>query len=616
MRALSPSDESLAWGVVDNGGAVLGTAGDAGVGLAYVGSIHHPFPDFGSGSPLDDADRTARALLERYRRFGLEFLDPICGHAAVVIVEPGAGRVVLARAHGSATRLFYRRAGDELSFSTKLADMVALAGDSAALDRSLEDFLLGYEFLPGGRTPFQGVLQLLPGRLLEFRRGEVFERALSPVPVWGERYAAVDFRDEPQVIEALYSAFEAAIDDQLPSDPKVGVLLGGLDSALIAARLAARGKEVHTFSFQYDDGSYNQAFVEELSARYGTHHHWVPITPRVMEEGLTRYAQRFNQVVGQAHYVIASAEVCRAARQAGLRHCLTGDGCDGLFLGYPTVHFRAKLIKSLSRVAPLLEKPLDAVTGSEFLEKRIGHPYRIARNVGRVLKRPMPARGHVAACTLDGDALRFLRKDAPPQERDPEAILLDLAKGLEHVGDIRLAYFGKGRVGLNSAKLDGASTFGGVTLNSPYLHPGMAMVAQAIPDELSRPDRKTKSRATGKYAFMQMVEQKRLLPSEMIYQRKRSPVTSPVDHWYWGSLRSFMLARLEKLPFEVDRDYVESLVTPKLPELLFRTQVGISHFATQAICLLVTYASYAELVSKAKAEAPRAARRDAMDETQ
>jgi hypothetical protein len=209
----------------------------------------------------------------------------------------------------------------------------------------------------------------------------------------------------------------------------------------------------------------------------------------------------------------------------------------------------------------------------------------------------MPSRGHIAACTLDADSLRWLRRDCPPQQLGTEEILQELAAGLEGVGPIRLAYLGKGRVGLNLAKLEGGLAFSGVTLNSPYMHPGMAAVAHRIPDELSRPGRATKSKATGKYAFMQMIERKRLLPDEITYQPKRSPVTSPVDHWYWGSLREFMLERISCLPFDVNHDYVQSLVTPTLAERAFRARVGISRYVTSAICLLVTYAAFAEVAA-------------------
>jgi len=92
-----------------------------------------------------------------------------------------------------------------------------------------------------------------------------------------------------------------------------------------------------------------------------------------------------------------------------------------------------------------------------------------------------------------------------------------------------------------------------------------------------------------------MMERHHLLPDEMVYQPKRSPVAAPVDEWYWGELKPFMLERLERLPFAFDREYAESLVTPKLAERVFQERVGISRYVTPAISLLATYASFTEL---------------------
>jgi hypothetical protein len=592
-----PSSPRLAWATASKGGVVVGTARAGRRALAYLGNIHAPFPDVPGGASLDDPDRTAGALLERFAERGLDFLRNVCGHFAVMVVEPDADRVILARGHGSAPRWFYAEDRGRLAFATRLAEMPGLQGARAALDRSLEDFLLGYEFLPDGRTPYRDVRTLLPGKVLDWQAGTTRLHDLPPPSPWGAHFDGVDYHDEPQVVAALYESFQRAVEEQAPTSARVGVLLGGVDSALVAVRLKELGKDVHTFSFRYDDASYNQAYTEELAQRFGLTHHWVPITPSVIEDGLRNYARRFNQTLSQPHYVIATAEVCRAIREQGILHALTGDGCDGLFLGYPTVHLRAKLIQALSRAAPLVAGSLSLLTRSAWLERRLGHPYRISRNVGRILQRPMPARGHVAACTLDATALEALRGPAPPQAGDTEQLLAQLAQGLESTSTIRLAYLGKSRVGLNAIKLDGGMSYSGISLNSPYLHPGLERVAKRIPDGLNRPAHETQSQSMGKYAFLRMIERHALLPREMVYQAKRSPVTAPVDDWYWGSLRSFMLSRLRQLPFAANTKYLESLLAPKLAERLFRRYVGISRYVTPAAALLVTYAGFAELVA-------------------
>ncbi|MPZ17947.1 MAG: hypothetical protein GEV06_08555 [Luteitalea sp.] len=585
---------ALCLGYSEDGGALVGTARKGSLDLVYLGTFFNM--GFSGGiSPQDDPNATALHLIERYEAAGTAFLNGLWGSFVVALADRQDDMLLLACDPQGNRRLFVSVDAGSIRFATQLVDFAGLMEPQLRLDRSLEDFLLGYEFLPDHRTPVQGVKTLPSGVLLEWRpTAGVTEHRMQPAEVWPEWTSGLDLRDkdEATVVGALRRAFRSALEEQLPSAPDVGVMLGGFDSALIAAALTEMGKRVQTFSFGYEDQSYNQPFAEELASSLGIRHHWVPIGPDVIRRGLESYALVFNQPLCLPHYVIGTARVAEAMRSAGIRHGFTGDGCDGLFFGYPTVYLRAVLVETLSKVAPLVVSIVSPLSKMRVLERRIGHPYRLARNVARVLRRPMPARGHITSCILDEVSLRLLRTgEQPPQVESSEQILERLARGFEHLSAVRLAYLGKGAVGLNKTKLEGSSAWTGVSLSSPFLHPGMARVAKMLPERMLRPTEKTKSEATGKYVLMRMAEEDRILPDHMIYQRKRSPVTSPVDAWYLGPLRELMLAQLEGLPFAYDRAYVADLLRPKVAEELFRRHVGISRFALHAPCLLATYAS-------------------------
>ena len=515
-----PESDQIFWGTTGEGGAVLGVAQNSSHTLAYLGSFCHPFPGWTDGTSLDDPAITAKKLLARFEVMGPSFLDGLHGNYALIVADSLARRLIIARGPSNSPRVFVKHGEGGLEFSTKLIDFHGFEGDELSLDRSLEDFLLGYEFLPDGRTLYTGVKVLDAGTILDWRAGSLCVHQIAKPTSVTATSGTSEIADLDQAVAALHTAFRTAMDSITPSDERVAVMLGGFDSALIAAELSRMGKDVETFSFFYEEPGYNQALTEDLANRFGIKHTWVPITPAVLREGLANYSVRHNQIVGQAHYLIATTQVAKVVREHGFKHCLTGDGCDGLFLGYPTVHFRAKLIQRLSSLGPFLQSPLAWATRSGWRERKLGHPYRIARNVATILARQMPTRAHIAACTLDRTSLRALRGESPPQEMDTEDILHRLAKGLEHVDPMRLAYMGKGRVGLNAAKLEGAITYSGVVLNSPYLHQSMVEVAQRIPDALYRPQERGGGSATGKFAFMRMVEVHQLLPPKFIYQKK------------------------------------------------------------------------------------------------
>ena len=71
--------------------------------------------------------------------------------------------------------------------------------------------------------------------------------------------------------------------EQTPSARKVGALLGAVHSTLIAIRLAALVKEVHTFSLSNDDAGHNQSHIEELASHCGLRRlrqYGAPTTPQ------------------------------------------------------------------------------------------------------------------------------------------------------------------------------------------------------------------------------------------------------------------------------------------------------------------------------------------------
>jgi hypothetical protein len=124
----------------------------------------------------------------------------------------------------------------------------------------------------------------------------------------------------------------------------------------------------------------------------------------------------------------------------------------------------------------------------------------------------------------------------------------------------------------------------------------MVEFCNKIPTDLLRPKRATKSKKTGKYILMRMAEEKKLLPSEIIFQRKASPVTSPVDYWYMDQLKPFILSLFKDLPFPYDQAYAENLLRFKLAEELYRS-ITLGKYAGHAVSLLATYASFGKYCS-------------------
>jgi len=357
--------------------------------------------------------------------------------------------------------------------------------------------------------------------------------------------------------------------------------------------LKRQGKKVETYTFYFDDKKFNQSHTDTLSRYLKSKHNWVPITKEVIQDGLLNFSSKFNQVSARPHYLIQTELICSFIRKRGFSHAFSGDGCDSIFLGYPYIYRKAKIIMTLGNLPSHYLKLLLKVIAWPGFEKYLGHLYRAVCNNLKVLSRKMPERGYISYRILGEQSLNRLRLEpAPKQERDVEDILKILANDLINVHPIRLGYLGKAAPGLNRNKIEGSSESTGTIINSPYLHPGMKNLAKRLPDRLMRPQGKNPSSFTGKYIFMKMALQKELLPKEIIYQKKRTPLDTCVDTWYSGPLRSFMIESMKGLPFKYSESYVKDLIRPKLAEEFYRRFLIDTNYAFHAIAILATYASF------------------------
>jgi hypothetical protein len=590
--------------VAGDGGVILGHAADSGAHLLFLGTLHHPVPDWGPGAPVDDPQASARYLLERYRRLGREFLDGVVGQYAVVVRDP-AQRSVLLCCDPLGHRTIYRYGdpkGGRLLFATNLLTLTKLIGQELRCDRSLEDFFLMYGFFPRGRTPFGHVVALEKGTILHWQAGAVTTSPIRLANPWASRTdaAALARGDECAAIDALYEGFMQALRDQAPTTERVGVLLGGFDSALVAAGLQRLGKKVETFSFGYDDGQYNQPHVDTLQRLLGHEHHWVPLTRDLLADGLRSFCKYFNQPTNWPNYVIQTADICDRMRQRGIRFCFTGDGCDSVFMGYPGTYRRAVLFESLPTLPERLRTALTTALAQPTFDRKLGHPYRVALNMVRALGREMPARGFLSFRIMDEVSVAQLRQgETPPQEQPPEALGRELAAPHAGLPGLRLAYLGKAAVSPNRNKMVGSSDRSGIAILSPYMHPGMKQLSLSLPEELCRPNQDTPSKVTGKYILMRMAEEKQLLPRDVIYQPKVAAVDGPIDAWYAGPMRPLMLELMKGLPFEYSERYANSLLDEKMAERLFKKYAMTDKVISHAASLLVTYSRFTSLAREA-----------------
>jgi asparagine synthetase B (glutamine-hydrolysing) len=548
--------------------------------LGSFGSVNvvHGFSDEnGIGVIYGSAVSTASFSSEK-------FLDKSPDDVVGCVIHNNLGLVVAA-GRGNHKMFVHHLANGEIMASSSLSVLAYALRETTTIDRSYEDFTLGFGFLPGVHTVYSGIQSLPAGTRLFASTAHSEPTAVFPVSV-------TSISSFAEAIPKLHDLFVRAIQEQAGNRTKHAVLLGGFDSMLVAATLKTLGHEVHTYTFSFGDTNFEQKNVTEFVTSLGITHHPVTITPQLIEQNLRRFGSHFFQVGAQSHYQIHTLIASQYIARDGFDAIFNGDGCDAIFLSYPTVNRRASISQRVARAPGFIKEVALAPLRTTIAERYLGHVGRIIRSVLNNALLPDPACGHLPTQYLDSYALSQLRKGVQPQQAESMlALRLRLAEPTAQMDGPRRAFHGNGLTAQSKVKVDGAVSATGLPHFSPYLHPELRAFVTSLPIEYLKNQDDSPS-ANGKELLVAMVREYKLLPDLFIDQPKQSPVDSPVDLWYMTSLKEQVLEQLQDLPFEVNTKYLENILRNKRAENWYRNKVSIGHHTMQAIGLLASYASF------------------------
>ncbi len=577
LEELVKPDPSGAWLAVSR-------TGESAVRSVSVGSSATAV--FGSGASSWVNEASASGLLDGAA-------DDLVGLAVELDPRP---ELVAASGRGN-HRLFIHQPPDGgVIACSHLATLAACVGPDLSIDRGLEDFLLGYGFLPDGRTVFEGIRILGPGTRAVYDDSSTSGAAReSPVAPPDSQRIDVDSLSVEAASDALFERFMAAVEEQAEGSDCHAVLLGGFDSALVASCLRKLGHSVDTYTFAFGDARYEQRHARELAEGIGATHHDVLITPEVVLGGLDRFGSYYPQPGPQPHYQLHTLHASRVMSRDGHQRVLTGDGCDAVFLGYPMVNMRARAMARLGKLPGPISRGAQRALATVLSEKYLGHVGRVGRATLQNRDLGLPVGGHLPTRYMDEAFLSRLRVGRPPpQDESVEDVRCRLAHAVSDLDPTRLAFHGNGLTGQSRAKVDAAVADSGVTQFTPFLHPAVKGLVSGLPTEFLRPEG-TKASSAGKALLVDMVRRHRLLPDLIIDMPKQSPVNAPVDTWYAGDSRSRVLEILDDLPFEWSRPTIDTVLRPKLVEEVYRRKLSLGHHAFQVIGLLASYAAFNRL---------------------
>lgn len=310
---------------------------DGSVWLAYNGEVTN-FRQLAEEFQLERRHRfksrsDAEVLLHLYEEQGIGFLRHLSGYFAFALVDERIGKAFLVRDFFGVRPLFYTVRDRRLFFGSEIKALLEVPGLDRALDREAFFHFFTLAYLPVPRTPFREIRELDGGHLVEvdLATGQYELREYYPL-----RYAPEEGLDEREVAGELRGALRDSVERNLIADVPIGVSLsGGVDSSSLVMLARELGRELHTFSIEMDEPSFNERRYQRIVAERGrTIHHRVPIDAAAVRRHLVEHMAFLDEPSGDGA-VVPFYALAREA-QGFVKVLLSGEGGDEVFNAYET----------------------------------------------------------------------------------------------------------------------------------------------------------------------------------------------------------------------------------------------------------------------------------------
>jgi asparagine synthase (glutamine-hydrolysing) len=268
-------------------------------------------------------------LATGWQRWGRELPPRMRGEFTLLIWDQERGEGLLARDQLGVRSMFLHDAGGSLCFASEIRHLLALLPRRPAPDPISVAHWLTMGHRPGPATLYAGIRRLRPGALLGLDRNGMRE-----VSYWTPRFSEPLSESEPELAARMRVALDRAVDRRIASDGLTGVTMsGGLDSASVAAIAAARAPgRVSAYSAVFPEHPVvdEAVLIEELRGVLSLG----GITAEVRAGGLL--ASALESIEAWDLPLLSWGDfwalpLLRAARAAGVRIMLGGDGGDELF---------------------------------------------------------------------------------------------------------------------------------------------------------------------------------------------------------------------------------------------------------------------------------------------
>jgi asparagine synthetase B (glutamine-hydrolysing) len=445
--------------------------------------------------------------------------------------------------------LFYARHGGATYFSSRLAPFMLTPGFPKSLSRRGLSLFFTFGCVPGTRTIMGGVAKAPPGSMVTLGRERTKVRRHWRI---GQiRSDSTTSQDE--FSSGVYSLLDSSVRSWLQGTRKgIGVLLGGLDSSLVAAFIRKNSQEkISALTANFEDPIYNEPGVERVSSLLDLDFSQVRVAPEDIPQITADMAEAFEEPVSE---MIASpiAFAVVKKRSPGLATLFDGTGADDLFQGIPGKARRRRLDRMIEQMpSPVRRAVRDGA-------RRISPPRPVSSRLAPLLLSPAVRAVEGWEAGEQGRGIAVLKARESIDEL-VEAMASEVEANMRGESNdqanvyLKTAvsmYFGPTH-GFDCSRNRAISLEYGVAVASPFYSRRLYDLGLSIPWFYKMPQG-----GLSKPLLRKMAIQTGLLPPEVVLTRKmglgssrRSLTDAQMLTWTSGALSDWLLGSLrENLP--------------------------------------------------------------------
>lgn len=275
-------------------------------------------------------------VLAAFAQWGPSAFSRFTGMFALALLDVQRGTLTLARDPFGIKPLYYAFGDGALFFASELPALL----EFARIPRDVDPERL-YRFLrygvtdEGTGTLLSGVRQLPAAHFATIALDAVAQPA--PIAYWQPDTRTDDDISFSEAAGTLRDKFLNSVALHLRSDVPVGTALsGGIDSSAIVAAIRAVQPDarIHAFSYVAAGTEFDEERWIDMAGRHaGAQVHKVRTSPEQLRGDLDALTAAQGEPFGSTS-IYAQYRVFEAAKQAGIKVMLDGQGADELFGGY------------------------------------------------------------------------------------------------------------------------------------------------------------------------------------------------------------------------------------------------------------------------------------------